>query len=267
MTAPLLDLRDLAVTRHGRALLSGASLSLRRGECVGLIGPNGAGKTTLLRAALGLIRHSGHSSLAAMPAAARARHAGFLPQTRAVAWPMPVRDLVALGLLPHRGPGAATPASAARRVEAVLDALDLSALADRSATDLSGGELARVLLARVLVQDTPLILADEPAAGLDPAQQIALMQRLRQLAEGGRGILVSLHDLGHAARFCTRLVVMQGGRIVADGAPDAVLTETCLANVFGLRAGFIDTAEGRFLLPYALAHRGADRAPAPLPGA
>jgi len=265
LTAPLLELRDLAVTRRGRRLLSGGSLNLRKGECVGLVGPNGAGKTTLLRAALGLVRHAGHSSLAAMSAAARARHVGFLPQTRAVAWPMPVRDLVALGLLPHRNPGSALPEGAARRVEGVLDAMDLGAFAERSATELSGGELARVLLARVLVQDTPLILADEPAAGLDPAQQIALMQRLRQLADTGRGVLVSLHDLGHATRYCTRLVVMQQGKIVAEGEPDTVLTEVRLAEVFGLRAGFVETAEGRFLLPFALARPGSDARLSPSP--
>ncbi|MBN8291825.1 ABC transporter ATP-binding protein [Rhodobacter sp. NTK016B] len=249
----MLELRELSVARRARALLSDASLALGPGECVGLIGPNGAGKTTLMRAALGLLRHRGHSSLATMPALARANHVGFLPQTRAVAWPMPVRDVVALGLLPHRRQGSALPDVAARRVETVLEDLGLMAFAHRPATELSGGELARVLLARVLVQNTPLIFTDEPAAGLDPAQQIALMQRFRQLSDAGQGILVSLHDLGLAARYCTRLVILQQGRIVADGPPDAVLTPNRMAEVFGLRAGFVETGDGRFLVPLALA--------------
>ncbi|WP_181954508.1 ABC transporter ATP-binding protein [Pararhodobacter zhoushanensis] len=257
MTAPLLDLAGLSVARRGRATLSGVSLSVGPGECVGLIGPNGAGKTTLLHAALGLIRHQGRSSLSALPPSQRALHAAFLPQTRTVAWPMPVRDLVALGLLPHRSRSATLPGDTARLVDDVLAALDLGEFADRIATELSGGELARVLLARVLVQRTPLILADEPGAGLDLAQQIALMGRLRQLASAGRGILVSLHDLGLAARFCTRLVLMQEGQIVADDIPHRVLTPERMASVFGLAATYVDTPEGPFLVPLALSDRAA----------
>ena len=244
----LLHLDGLGVAHRGRILLDGASLTLRAGECVGLIGPNGAGKTTLLRAALGLARHTGTSSLSGMAPARRARHAAFLPQTRSLAWPMAVRDLVALGLLPHRGPDAPLPEAARQRIDAALHELGLTALADRPATQLSGGELARVLLARVLVQDTPLILADEPAAGLDPAQQILLMTRLRALADAGRGVLVSLHDLSLAARHCTRLLVIEGGRIVADGPPQTVLTPDLLAQVFALRAEWLETASGPHLV-------------------
>jgi len=244
----LLRLEGLGVTHRGRRLLEGASLAVQAGECIGLIGPNGAGKTTLLRAALGLVPHGGASSLLALSPAQRARHAAFLPQTRSVAWPVAVRDLVALGLLPHRGPDAPLPEAAARRIDAALRDLGLSDLAGRAATRLSGGELARVLLARVLVQDTPLLLADEPAAGLDPAQQILLMARLRALADAGRGVVVSLHDLGLAARHCTRLVVMDHGRIVADGPPRAVLTPALLAHVFALRADWLDGPSGPHLV-------------------
>ncbi len=166
---------------------------------------------------------------------------------------MPVRDVVALGLLPHRRAGSDLPDSSAEKVDTVLRQLGLSQFANRLATELSGGELARTLLARVLVQDTPLILADEPAAGLDPAQQISLMKRLRNLSDEGRGVLVSLHDLGLAARYCTRLVVMHQGRVVADGAPDAVLSEERMASVFNLAIQFAETSSGRFLLPVDLA--------------
>ncbi len=253
MSVSLIEIEGLGVTQGGRALLDDATLALHAGECVGLIGPNGAGKTTLLRAALGLIPHRGASSLARMTAAMRARHAAFLPQTRGVAWPVSVADLVALGLLAHRERGQVMPGDAAARVAMVLAETGLTALAGRAATSLSGGELARVLLARVLVQDTPLIVADEPAAGLDPAQQISLMVRLRSLADAGKGVLVSLHDLGLAARHCTRLVLMAQGRIVADGVPMEVLNARNLETVFGLRARVVETGDGPILVPVALA--------------
>ena len=255
--APLLDLYNLTVRAGRIKRVNDATLTVGRGECVGLIGPNGAGKTTLMRAALGLQAHDGISSMLQMTPAARARHVAFLPQKRSVAWPVTVRDLVALGLLPARGPGLRMPNAVAQRVDAVLHTLDIEALADRLATSLSGGELARVLFARVLVQDTPLVIADEPTASLDPAQQIALMERLRAVAQSGRGVLVSLHDLGLAARYCTRLVVMQAGRIVADGAPLQVLTLDVLADVFQIRAQIIETADGILLQPVALTGRVA----------
>jgi iron complex transport system ATP-binding protein len=257
MNTPLLSLEALSVRAGKRLLVEAASLTLAPGECVGLIGPNGAGKTTLMRAALGLQAHTGASSLMQLPPMTRAHHVAFLPQQRSVAWPVTVRDLVALGLLPANGPGLRVPDSVADRVDAVLNQMGLETLAERSATEISGGELARVLLARVLVQDTPLVIADEPAASLDPAQQIALMERLCAVAKAGRGVLVSLHDLGLAARYCTRLIVMRAGRIVADGAPLDVLTPAVLADVFQIRAQIFETPDGILLHPVALTGRVA----------
>jgi len=234
--APLLQITGLSVRRGGQAVVAGATLALAPGECLGLIGPNGAGKTTLLRAALGLEAAGGTSSLAALPRAARARHVAWLPQGREVAWPMPLRDLVALGRLPHLARGARLAPDDAAVVARVLADLDLTALAERPVTQLSGGELARALLARALAQQTPLLLADEPVAGLDPAHQIGVMRHLAGLASAGRGVLVTCHDLTLAARFCTRLAVIQDGRIVADGPPAQVLTADLLARVFALEA-------------------------------
>ncbi|WP_126976021.1 ABC transporter ATP-binding protein [Frigidibacter oleivorans] len=237
----LLALDRLSVTRAGRPVLEGATLTIGAGEVVGLIGPNGAGKTTLLRAALGLIPAKGHASLAALPPARRARAAAFLPQQRDIAWPMPVAAVVALGRVAHAG--SAGPADRAA-VERALAAMGLADLAARPATELSGGEQARVLIARVLAQEAPLILADEPVAGLDPAQQIATMQVFAAHAAAGGAVLASLHDLGLAARHCTRLVMMQAGRIVADGPPAAVLTGAHLARVFGIRAQLSEGPDG-----------------------
>lgn len=162
---------------------------------------------------------------------------------------MPVRDLVALGRLPHLARGTALPPADARVVDGVLARLELEDFAQRPATELSGGELARVLLARVLAQETPLILADEPVAGLDPAHQIAVMRLLAGFAAEGRGILVTCHDLGLAARFCTRIAVIHEGRIVADGPPGAVLTPDLLARVFRITARIEHGPNGIFLQP------------------
>ena len=133
--------------------------------------------------------------------------------------------------------------------------MDIGHLRDRSATSLSGGERARVLIARALAQDAPLMLADEPTAGLDPAHQIALMERLRALADAGRGLVMSLHDLGLAARWCSRLVLIDAGRIVADGTPAQVLTDEALATVYGVRAHRDHAAGGMIVQPITLLRR------------
>ncbi|TNE66778.1 ABC transporter ATP-binding protein [Celeribacter ethanolicus] len=238
----LLTVQDLTVRRGSRATLDQASFSIAPGEFVGLIGPNGAGKSTLLRAALGLIPAAGRSSLARLSPAARPKAAAWLPQAREIAWPVSVAHLVSLAQNENQN---------APEVIAALNRMDLMAYAQRPATGLSGGEQARVLIARALAQDTPLLLADEPTAGLDPAHQIGTMQTFATLASEGRGVIASLHDLGLAARHCTRLIVISEGRIVADGAPRNVLTETLLAEVFAIRCLLSDTPEGLVVQPLA----------------
>ncbi len=237
----LFALDRVTVRLDGREVLHGVSLELREGSFAALIGPNGAGKSTLLRAAAGLIPAEGGISLAGAPLArlsstARARAAAFLAQEREVAWPVTVKTLVGLGRFPHRG--AMQPATAEDRahVERAMERMDVARLRARPATELSGGERARALIARALAQDTPLLLADEPAAGLDPAHQITLMEVFAELAADGRGVLASMHDLGLAARWCDRLVLLHEGRIVADGTPEAVLTPENLARVYGIEA-------------------------------
>jgi len=228
-----LTLSGLTCRLAGRTVVDAVDLTLQPGEFVGLIGPNGAGKTTLLRAALGLLPFTGHSSIAALPVRARARAAAFMPQGREIAWPLTVEDLVALGRVAHPDAAAAADRAATDRA---IAALRLDGLRHRPATSLSGGEQARALLARALAQETPLLVTDEPAAGLDPAAQIEVMELFRDLAAEGRTILSSLHDLGSAARHCSRLILLEGGRITADGPPEAVLTAENLARSFGVTA-------------------------------
>ena len=232
-----LDLRALTVRRGVCPVVDGVDLSVGAGEFVGLLGPNGAGKTSLLRGALGLLPHEGQSNLSAMSPRARAKAAAFLPQGREIAWPVTVSDLVGLA-----ESGEAAQARAIAR-------MGLEAYRDRRATELSGGEQARVLIARALAQDAPLLLADEPAAGLDPEAQIRTMQVFRDLANEGRAVVASIHDLGLAARHCTRLVLLHRGRKVADGLPRDVLSADNLAAVFGVKGYHAETPDGPVFQP------------------
>ena len=249
-----LSVDHLTVRRGQCPVVDGVTLAVEPGEFVGLIGPNGAGKTTLMRAALGLLPAEGTSSLAALAPAARAKAAAWLPQARDIAWPVSVADLVALGRLPHGGQGA-------EAVDRALARMGLAAFRDRRATELSGGEQARVLIARALAQEAPVLLADEPTAGLDPAAQIAAMRVFAAEAAAGRAVLAALHDLGLAARHCTRLVVLAGGRLVADGPPRAVLVPGVLGPVFGIRAHLAETAEGLVFQPLDIVGGGDGAAP------
>lgn len=248
----LLSLSDFTVLRDQCPVVDGATLRIDKGEVVGLIGPNGAGKTSLMRGALGLLAHSGTASLSAMAPALRARHAAWLPQAREIAWPVAVETLVALGRVPHLSPGAQPGAQDQAIIDRAIQDMELGAFRTRAATALSGGEQARVLIARALAQDAPLILADEPVAGLDPGHQIATMQAFARLARDGTGVLVSLHDLGLAARHCDRLVLMDRGRIVADGPAEDVLTLAHLRDTFGITAHLTRGPEGLIFQPLEL---------------
>ena len=245
----LLSLQNLTVRRGECPVVDNASLTIQSGECVGLIGPNGAGKTSLLRGALGLLPYEGQSSLAALPAKERAARAAWLPQKREIAWPMSVERVVALGRLPYLARGATLTEKDQQAVNAALERMGLTNFKARIATQLSGGEQARVLIARTLAQDTPLLMADEPIAGLDPAAQIATLDVFQSFANEGRAVLTSLHDLSLAARYCTRLIVISQGRIVADGPRDEILTQDMLADVFHLRADIVNTPSGALVQP------------------
>lgn len=245
----LLSLQNFGVSLRTRDVVSQVSFDVAPGEFVGLIGPNGAGKTTLMRAALGLLPHRGQSSLTALPTQARARHVAWMPQAREIAWPIAVERLVALGRLPHLAAGQ-TPATKDQiHIDHAIAQLGLEGVRTRAASRLSGGEQARALIARALAQDTPLLMADEPIAGLDPAHQISTMQVFRDLAEEGRAVMVSIHDLGLAARHCTRLILLAKGGVVADGAPRDVLTPDLVAQTFGVSIWHEDTTQGPVFQP------------------
>lgn len=238
----VLEAHALAHRANGEPLVENASFRLAPGELTMLIGPNGSGKTTLLRLALGLLRPDHGSAtidgadVRRLSPAARARKVAYLPQARPLAWPMPVRDVVALGRFAHgAAPGRLSSADAAA-VERAMNACSLAGFEDRAADTLSGGELARIHLARALAAEAPLLVADEPVAALDPRYQHEVARLFAQAARSGRGVLTVVHDLALAARYAERLIWMKDGRIVADGSVAETMTAQRLADVFGIEA-------------------------------
>ena len=240
----ILRLDNATLHKGGATLLKDASLSLSRGECVALLGPNGAGKSSLMKCTLGALALSeGRATIdgedaAVMNPVRRARRVSYLPQMRETAWPIMVRDIVALGRYAYGAGPARLSADDASAVDEAINACGLADLADRRADTLSGGELARAHCARAFATKAPLLLADEPVNSLDPAGQLDIMKLIRAHVEAGVGALVILHDVNLAAAFADRLVWMKEGRIVADGAPAETLTEKRMKDVFDVEVAF-----------------------------
>ncbi len=241
-------LHDATVCRDGRRVLNAANLSIAGGELVGVVGANGAGKTTLLRAGLGLAKlASGRAELAlrdvaSLSEADRARLAAYLPQERHIGWNMSAWRIASLGAHDR------SPAEARAAARAALARVDLQGLEDRGVLQMSGGERARVLLARLLVAGGPLLVADEPIAGLDPDAQLLAMDLFREEARRGAAVTLTLHDLSLAARYCDRLVVLATGRIIANAAPLEALSPAVLAQAFGLAGRLESTNDGPRLI-------------------
>jgi len=234
--------QGLTVRLGRHAAVRDVDVTLEPGALIGVIGPNGAGKSTLIRALLGLVKPMAGQvtidgrDVAGMARPAIARAVAYLPQGQTLHWPLSVERLVALGRLPHLGPLSRLTAADDAAVEAAMARADVLHLKGRVATELSGGERARVLLARALAVGAPGLVADEPLAALDPGHQIDVMELLRGEARGGALVVTVLHDLSMAARYCDRLLLMDGGALVADGAPMEVLTAERLGKVYGVTA-------------------------------
>jgi iron complex transport system ATP-binding protein len=239
-------LTNISAMRGGRPVLERISAEIPSGRLTVVIGPNGAGKSTLLRLLAGLIESVAGQLLIdgrareAWSAAARARAIAYVAQERVVHWSLPVRTLVGLGRLPHRREGAAETAADGRAIDAALAAMDAGLLAHRAADALSGGELARVLIARALAQAPRALIADEPAAGLDPAHQLSLFRHLRTIAAGGVTVVAALHDLSFAVRFADHAILLGGGGVLASGMPRDVLTPELIGRAYGVSAVIAD---------------------------
>ncbi len=250
MSDTMLAVENLGVRLGGRAIVDAVSFALRPGEMTALVGPNGAGKTTLLRAVAGVLPSAGRVMLGSArlvdtPARERARKIAYLPQGHVFHWPMSAAAVVALGRLPHADHFARLAAADEAAIARAIAAAGIQDLAERPVTALSGGERARVALARVLATGATVVLADEPTGSLDPRHQFLVMDLLRRAARAGGAVLAVMHDLALASRFCDRVLVMDRGRLVGDGPPARALSPERIAATFGVDAIMVDTGEGR----------------------
>ena len=239
----ILAAEHVTVRRGGRAILRDVSCQAHAGEFIAVIGPNGAGKSTLLSLLAGLSRPDAGQVLldgASLPGPqAWARRRAYLPQNPHLEWPLPVTRLVALGLTPHLPGMGPLPASFAPAIAAALRQTGLEDRAGQAATTLSGGEFARAMLARALVGQPSILIADEPITGLDPAHAMASMALLSGLAAKGCLVIAALHDLTLAARHASRVIALRQGRIAGEGA----LTADLLRDVFGVNARVLGTGD------------------------
>jgi len=247
---------NLTVTYDQIDRLKGVTLQAQGGQLIGLIGPNGAGKTTLLKTLAGLIQPDKGAvaidgqTLEVWRRDRLARTVGYLSQTRTVHWPVTVERLVSLGRLPHRGPWDRLSNDDQQVIAYALTATDTESLRERNVTTLSGGELARVLLARVLAGAPKVILADEPVSGLDPGHRIQVVKRFQDLAKRGHLVIVVMHDLTMASLYCDRLILLNEGEVVADGSPKDVLSPERLRDVYHVDTRVIADGEQSALVPW-----------------
>ena len=245
----------LSVDLGGTRVVDAMSVALQPGALIGMVGPNGAGKSTFARALLGLLAPAAGrvtvdgDDVATLSSAALARRIAYLPQNHAVHWPLSVERLVGLGRLPHLGPFSRIAAADQAAIDAAMVDTGTTHLANRTATELSGGERARVMLARALATGAPALIADEPLTSLDPGHQLEIMTLLQGHARAGALVMVVLHDLGMAARFCDRLLLIDRGRLRADGTPASVLTDAALAQTYGISVWRGEVAGQPLLMP------------------
>ncbi|ROO88823.1 iron complex transport system ATP-binding protein [Actinocorallia herbida] len=248
----MIEVAGLSVDRDGRRVLDGVSLTVGKGAWVAVVGPNGAGKSTLLQAVAGLLPYSGRVALAGRTAfrgRERARTIAYAPQNPVLPEDLTVFDYTLLGRAPHLGYFARESARDRAVAEAALARLDLTGFAGRRLGRMSGGERQRVVLARALAQQAPVLLLDEPTTALDLGHQQQVLELLDELrTEEGLTVVTTLHDLGAAGQYADELALVSGGRIAASGPPGAVLTADLVAAHFGARVRVTDGPDGRPLL-------------------
>lgn len=247
---------DRVTVRYGeRVAVRPTSLELEPAGMIGLVGPNGAGKSSLLKAIAGVVPADGSVDWAGVPLARlkpleRARTVAYLPQSPAAHWPMKTADVVALGRLPHGGTRPSPGRSDAAAAAAALERCDASGLSERRIDELSGGERARVLLARALAVEAPVLLVDEPIQSLDPYHQLGIMRVLRDEADAGTLVVAVLHDLALAARFCSRVVLLHDGRVVGSGGADTVLDAGMIERHYRVRPYVTRWKGAQVVLPW-----------------
>lgn len=254
-----MSLKAEAVSVHaaGRAILRDIFFTAERGALLLIAGPNGAGKTTLLRSIAALAPFSGAVTwegvaLTGMEPRRRAKTLAYLPQGHVAHWPVRARDVVAIGRAPFASSLTGLRAADETAIADALHAVDAAALADRPVTELSGGERARIMLARALAVGAPLLLADEPVAALDPAHQLSVMALLQRRAREGALVIAVSHDLVLAGRFADAVLMLHEGQIAAFGPPGDVLTPDLLRRIFGIETLAVSAGDGTLLLPWTV---------------
>lgn len=242
----LLEVGGLKVSLDGISVLENVSFCLGEGEIVGLVGPNGAGKTTVLKLLTGALKSvEGRIEILGkfvreFSSQALAQNLGYLPQEAEVHWPLAVERIVALGRVPHLMPWEDLKDPDEKIIEEAMRATDTLPLKGRRIDHLAGGEKALVMIARLLAGEPRILLADEPVQGLDPSHALQVMELLRDVARGGRGVLVVLHDLALASRFCDRILLLHRGKIAAAGRPEEVFSAENLAASYHIEARYGD---------------------------
>ena len=238
----VLEASKIRVRRGSRTILDDVSLHAESGDFVAVIGANGAGKSTLLSVLAGLLRPDSGMvmldgvSIRALSGMRLAQRRAYLPQNPRCEWPISVERLVALGLTPTLPALGGLPASFAPKITRALQACDLLDRREQPATTLSGGELARAMLARALVADPDVLIIDEPIAGLDPKHALDTARRLQSLAKGGKMVIASIHDLTLAGRFASRIFALKNGRVAGDGTTHETLTPALIRSAFEVEA-------------------------------
>ncbi|NVJ99194.1 MAG: ABC transporter ATP-binding protein [Alphaproteobacteria bacterium] len=250
-----LTVEGLSVTLGQVKILEDVTFQVPAGKVTGLIGANGAGKSTALKAILDIVTPSGGKitldgvDVPSMAARERARLISYVPQGAPVHWPLAAERLVALGRIPHLNPWQELSDADNYVIQQSMEATDCWRFRDRSVTSLSGGERSRVLLARTMAVGAPYMLADEPIASLDPLHQLQVMDIMRQQAAKGVGVLIVLHDLSFALRFCDQLVLLHAGGVLASGQPDEVLADKNMESAFGVQVSRWSDGGEQFLVP------------------
>lgn len=255
--AALFNIDRVSVTLERRPILSSVSLTVMRGQVLGLIGHNGSGKSTLIRL---LARQSRPSAgtirfldrpLGAWGQRDFARQVAYLPQQPPTAGGLLGQELVALGRFPWHGALGRFTSDDHRKVEEALALTDTTMFADRAVDSLSGGERQRVWLAMLMAQNASVLLLDEPTSALDLAHQIEVLALVQRLArERGLTVVVVLHEINMAARYCDRLVALRAGRVIEDGAPEHLMQSATLERVFGLPMGVVAHPENGSPIAY-----------------
>lgn len=254
MTA-MLAAEAVTIARGGVDVVRGVSLAIAPGDLIAVVGANGAGKSTLLKCLAGLLAPRlgavSFEGVALGDLARRdlAKRVAFLPQERTVHWALNSERVVALGRLPHRTFAAGESAGDCAAIARAMTDMDVMQFAQRPIATLSGGEQARVLIARALAQDARVIIADEPTSGLDPAHALSVFDQFRAISRDGRAVVTALHDLSLAARYANRVVVMKSGACIADGPPAQVLSKTNLASAFNIDAELTHVGDIPVIVP------------------